>query len=442
VLAAASTAVYNAGAAAVAISPGLTLSDQGSDTIAAASVSVTAGGFAGDGDLLSADVSGTSILASYDPAAEVLTLSGSDSAANYQRVLDSVAFRSALGDPTAGNQHPFRTIAWQVTDADSLGGGATTTLLLGQGGSPGHGQPVADDFFGDRLSDILFDDAPSGTVAIWTVANNRVQSSIGVGAASSNWQIVATGDFDGDGKTDILFRYTPAGATDQPLAIWEMNGGQVKASLGAGSAGSDWHVVGAGDFDGDGKSDILWRNDNGTVAIWEMNGNQVKASLGAGSAGSDWTIVGAGDFNGDGRADILWRNTTLGTVAVWQMNGNQVEQSIGLGTAGLSWTIAGIGDFDGDGRADILWRDSASGTVAIWEIANGQVKASLGVGSAGSSWQIAGVGDYDADGKSDILWRDSASGTVAVWELNGASVKASIGLGAAANEWTIPHPTA
>jgi hypothetical protein len=49
-------------------------------------------------------------------------------------------------------------------------------------------------------------------------------------------------------------------------------------------------------FNGDGKSDILWRNTNGTVAIWEMNGGQVLASVGGQVVGNAWTIVGTGDF--------------------------------------------------------------------------------------------------------------------------------------------------
>jgi len=64
--------------------------------------------------------------------------------------------------------------------------------------------------------------------------------------------------------------------------IWEMNGLGIKAEGGVVHAPvpNDWHVQGVGDFDADGKSDILWRHDSGQVYIWEMDSLGVKAEGG------------------------------------------------------------------------------------------------------------------------------------------------------------------
>src|ERR1035438_4750220 len=59
------------------------------------------------------------------------------------------------------------------------------------------------------------------------------------------------------------------------------------------------------------------------------------------------------DFNGDGKTDIVWRNTTTGDDAIWYMNGTTVIGVGALGSAPLSWSIVGVGDFNGDGKPDI-----------------------------------------------------------------------------------------
>ena len=53
-----------------------------------------------------------------------------------------------------------------------------------------------------------------------------------------------------------------------------MNGNRL---IGGGpvspNPGLSWHAIGAGDFNGDGHSDILFQNTSGQASVWEMNGN-------------------------------------------------------------------------------------------------------------------------------------------------------------------------
>ncbi|MFZ0688516.1 MAG: Ig-like domain repeat protein, partial [Acidobacteriaceae bacterium] len=75
-----------------------------------------------------------------------------------------------------------------------------------------------------------------------------------------------------------------------------------------------------GDFNGDCRSDLLWRN-SGTEQVyeWLMDGTTFTSSGSPGSLTSDWVIQGSGDFNADGKADVLWRNSTTGEVVIWLM---------------------------------------------------------------------------------------------------------------------------
>src|SRR5438309_1877602 len=66
--------------------------------------------------------------------------------------------------------------------------------------------------------------------------------------------------------------------------------------------GTDWHGPGTGDFNGDGKADILWQNANGQAAVWEMDGlNLISGSNVGFNPGPAWQVHGTGDFNGDGK---------------------------------------------------------------------------------------------------------------------------------------------
>lgn len=86
-----------------------------------------------------------------------------------------------------------------------------------------------------------------------------------------------------------------------------------------------------------------------------------------GASDLNWSIVGTGDFNGDSRPDILWRNTANGANVVWYMNGATYAGSgVVGGVVDQNWKVAGVGDFNGDLRPDILWRNTATGVNLVW----------------------------------------------------------------------------
>jgi hypothetical protein len=247
---------------------------------------------------------------------------------------------------------------------------------------------------------------------------------------SASSRLTDSHDFNGDGKSDIVWRDT-GGNT----ALWLMNGAALVKSTGLGTVPTTWSVFGQRDFDGDGKADWLWHDIGGNVAMWFFNGAQVTQFAGVGTVPTTWSIVGTGDFNGDGKGDVLWHDTN-GNVAIWLMNGAEVTKAYGIGNAPTAWSIVGTGDFNGDGYSDILWRDT-SGNVAIWFAIQGNPQFTpTGVGNAPTAWSIVETGDFDGDGLTDILWRD-ASGNVAIWFMFAAHVKQSTGVGNAPTVWSI-----
>ena len=243
-----------------------------------------------------------------------------------------------------------------------------------------------------------------------------------------NAVMTATHDYNGDGMSDVAWRDT-AGDT----ASWLMNAASVIATAAFGDIPMSWTLAGQRDFDGDGKADWLWRDSAGNLAVWFMNGAAISSTASIGAAANTWSIVATGDFNGDGDGDILWRDTG-GNIAVWLMNGGMVASSASLGQIPLTWLVAGLADFNGDRMSDILWRDT-SGDIAIWFMNGTQVASSAGMGNLPAGWAIIGTGDFNGDGTGDILLRDGSGDTV-LWFMNGAQVTATAALGVVPTSWS------
>ena len=280
--------------------------------------------------------------------------------------------------------------------------------------------PVQNDFNGDGHSDILWQNA-NGTVSTWSSIGSGSGDTIIKSAFNApvdpSWHAIDSFDWNGDGRSDILWHNQ-----DGSVAVWD-----------AASSGFDtnayyhrpvtngWAIAGAGDLNGDGKGDLLWQNSDGSISTWLGTGTafQENAYFHA-SVGTSWKIAGVGDFNGDGREDILWRNVD-GSVSTWDSTGSRFQEgSFFQSGVATSWHIDGIGDVNGDGRADIAWRND-DGSLAIWQgTASGSFVEGQSIATAPRDWHIEQVGDFNGDGLADLLWR-SESGSLSVWHSNGAS---------------------
>jgi hypothetical protein len=333
-----------------------------------------------------------------------------------------------------------------VTSVSNPSGDSITQYVFWDGGSGGGhfvvggavqpaGQNLYVDFSNvDNAQYVGGSSAGSETlyVAVYDATTNSYSDFSSLTATTTQANTAAKGpvnDFNGDGKSDILWR-NDAGA----VATWDMNDGTLLSSNPLGVVPANWHIAGTGDFNGDHKSDILWRNDAGAVAIWDMNDGNLLSSNPLGVVPANWHIAGVGDFNGDDKADILWRNDA-GAIATWDMNDGTLLSSNSLGSVPDNWKIAGTGDFNGDHKTDILWRNDA-GAVAIWDMNDGNILASNPLGVVPANWHIAGVGDFNGDNKADILWRNDA-GAIATWDMNDGTLVASNPLGSVPANWKI-----
>lgn len=286
------------------------------------------------------------------------------------------------------------------------------------------------DFNGDGRADMLFINSTTHGIAEWQMDGNNVVAGpqIGIYNAAGGWAYTGTGDFNGDGKTDLLF----LNATTNGVAIWQIDGAQVTAAPQIGIAAAGWAYTSTGDFNGDGKTDLLFSNAaTHGLMIWQVKGTQIadNSQIGTVNAAAGWHFTTTGDFNGDGKTDLLFLNDTTHGVAIWQMDGSRITDApqIGVVNAAGGWHFQDTGDFNGDGKTDLLFLNDTTHGVAIWQMNGSQIAASGQIGSinAAGGWHFDAVRDLSGDGKSDLVFENSSTQGVASWVMDGTQIASS-----------------
>jgi hypothetical protein len=284
------------------------------------------------------------------------------------------------------------------------------------------------DFDGDGKSDILWRNLATGENYVYPMDGTAILGTEGYlrTVADQDWKVAGIGDFDGDGKSDILWRNAASGEN----YVYLMNGAGI-AGEGYLRAVADpsWRVASVGDFDGDGKDDLLWRNDaSGENYLYPMDGLAIKPTEGYVRTVADlaWRVAGTGDIDGDGKADLLWRNASTGQNYVYFMDGTTIKPTEGYlrTVADQGWQVGGVGDFDGDGLADLLWRNASTGENYLYPMSGTTILPGEGYlrTVADTAWEVKGTGDYDGDGRADILWRHATSGENYLYPMQGRTI--------------------
>jgi hypothetical protein len=244
----------------------------------------------------------------------------------------------------------------------------------------------------------------------------------------------AKNDFSGDGRMDLVWQDDAQGY----LALWTMSGTDwwrpESSDLLAPTRVPDtnWKIVGSGDFNADGKPDIVWQEQTqGWVGIWLMDGRTLIQSVTLSPqafervSDTNWKVVGVVDFNVDGKPDLLWHERTQGWLVAWLCDGLTVTSSVALEPErqmDFTFDARGTGDMNNDGQADIIWQDRFSGVVEVWLLSGLQVVDTIETipgRVSDTNWKIVAAGDLDGDGKTDLVWQEMTQGWLAAWRMDG-----------------------
>jgi hypothetical protein len=243
------------------------------------------------------------------------------------------------------------------------------------------------DFDNDNKFDLVWYNSFSGQLQIWYINGTTVFRKLQWGTLPPNTGKFPAGikDLNGNGYPDLL--------------IFNIYTGDVEAWLDSGAGihyaqlniSAGWAPIGLEDMNGDFKSDLLLYNTkSGEIVVWLINGSTIlrEVTWGRDNLKDGLGIAGFHDFNGDGRSDILWYNGITGNIKAWITGGGIVNYGTGSPSAG--WQPMGLDDFNGDGKADLLWFNAFTNATTTWLLNGKGVLQSANYGSipASSVWTI------------------------------------------------------
>lgn len=296
------------------------------------------------------------------------------------------------------------------------------------------------DIDGDGRSDLLWRYISGGSGAFkYSIMNGATKGREKSFTWNPVYQLVTSGDFNGDGLLDVV--WVQPSTRGSWMWLGRADGSFTGTSMGTYAAG--WSIVGSGDINNDGRDDLLWRYQQGNVAYFKyslMNGAS-KISEKNFTWNSVYRLAATGDFNADGYLDIVWEETAARRAYLWLGNSPGTFTGHALGSYAAGWSIIGAGDIDGDGKSDLLWRYIQGGTGYFkYTLMNGATKGSERNFTWNPIYQVVTTGDYNGDGRLDLVWFDSTSRGAWMWQGASSGSFTSTALGKLPAGWSIVDP--
>lgn len=267
-------------------------------------------------------------------------------------------------------------------------------------------------------------DGRADLVTVSTLGNVSVTPSNGETFASpSSWGSIPVtalsglelGDLDGDGKSDLLYREPTLDPNDL-----NAQRAQVRVSTGTAFApATNWGMWSAdydttiADVDDDDFGDLIGRSSSGDVIVAPSLRDRFDASTSWASTDPsfDWATA---DATGDGQSDLVLRDPASGALTVRASSSSSFTSASAWGSAPGSGDLR-YGDLDASGSGDILLRTTSSGVIKVAVSDSKQYLPLADWGTVASGDVQLDLADIDGDSRDDVLTRNTTTGTITAY---------------------------
>ena len=289
---------------------------------------------------------------------------------------------------------------------------------------------TAGDLNGDSRADIVMSiteagHGAEGATGAWLIQENQLPVWGNLSQRDTGWVIFGMGRTAAGKSTNDVYIKNEGNL----VGAWTTDdAGLVTGWETIGEFASDAQVLGLGDFNGNGQSDLLLRAANGAVGCFFADGQGWNYFQ---SLGDEWKLVAIGDLNGDGRDDVVLKHDA-GFAGSWLIQEDGTPMWADLDTLPEGFVIVGAGDFNGDGTDDVLLK--SGGYYGAWLVQNGNAAGWFGLGDLGDA-AVEQISDFNGDGVADLRIR-TAAGDLGAELVMGADTLDWKYYGSVGSEWS------